>query len=286
MSRSRRPKAGSGRRRARTRAPSSARSTTPGSTTCRAGSARWAGWTPIATTSCRRSSWSSAAGSRRSTAPTSPAGCTASPRRQVRDFRRRAWVKHIFTPAPRRRSPTSCPTAGAARRRRSSARRSSACCRRCSAKMAEARRTAFVLFEIEGLSGEEIARIQSIPAQHGLDAAASRAPGVLRAGGEVSGGPGERRRNGERIARWRGRGDERARRRSAGRGDAHRPDRRRARAPARRSGRRAPTCRPRGRSGCCAAPSPTGRRRGESSACSCGSGTRPAGRRRCCCGWR
>ena len=29
--------------------------------------------------------------------------------------------------------------------------------------MAEARRTAFVLFEIEGLSGDEIARIQSIP---------------------------------------------------------------------------------------------------------------------------
>jgi len=30
-------------------------------------------------------------------------------------------------------------------------------------KMAEARRTAFVLFEIEGLSGDEIARIQDIP---------------------------------------------------------------------------------------------------------------------------
>ena len=29
--------------------------------------------------------------------------------------------------------------------------------------MAEARRTAFVLFEIEGLSGDEIARIQDIP---------------------------------------------------------------------------------------------------------------------------
>ena len=31
------------------------------------------------------------------------------------------------------------------------------------AKLAEAQRTTFVLFEIEGLSGEEIARIQEIP---------------------------------------------------------------------------------------------------------------------------
>jgi DNA-directed RNA polymerase specialized sigma24 family protein len=31
------------------------------------------------------------------------------------------------------------------------------------AKMREERRSAFVLFELEGLSGEEIARIQSVP---------------------------------------------------------------------------------------------------------------------------
>ena len=50
-------------------------------------------------------------------------------RRQVRDFRRRSWVTHIFN---RRRveCPTSWRTAAPARGRRWSTRKRSACCRR------------------------------------------------------------------------------------------------------------------------------------------------------------
>ena len=83
-------------------------------------------------------------------------------RRQVRDFRRRSWVKHIFT---RRRvdqldqlahsggSPAAALEQKEARR----------VLQAILDKMKEDRRSAFVLFEIEGLSGEEIARIQSVP---------------------------------------------------------------------------------------------------------------------------
>jgi RNA polymerase sigma-70 factor (ECF subfamily) len=83
-------------------------------------------------------------------------------RRQVRDFRRRAWVKHIFT---RRRfedpdalvSDAGGPAADLERKEE----------QRILAtilgKLREERRTAFVLFELEGLSGDEIARIQSVP---------------------------------------------------------------------------------------------------------------------------
>jgi RNA polymerase sigma-70 factor, ECF subfamily len=82
--------------------------------------------------------------------------------RQVRDFRRRAWVRHIFT---RRRAtePDVLPHAGggpvAALERKEEQR----VLQTLLMKMAEARRTAFVLFEIEGMSGDEIARVQSIP---------------------------------------------------------------------------------------------------------------------------
>ncbi len=83
-------------------------------------------------------------------------------RRQVRDFRRRAWVKHIFT-TRRVEEPDDLPHAGgnpaAALERREGQRILNAML----GKMREERRTAFVLFEIEGLSGEEIARIQSVP---------------------------------------------------------------------------------------------------------------------------
>jgi RNA polymerase sigma-70 factor (ECF subfamily) len=82
--------------------------------------------------------------------------------RQVRDFRRRAWVKHIFT---RRRAeePDVLPHAGASPAAALERKEEQRVLQMLLAKMAEARRTAFVLFEIEGLSGEEIARIQSIP---------------------------------------------------------------------------------------------------------------------------
>jgi RNA polymerase sigma-70 factor (ECF subfamily) len=82
--------------------------------------------------------------------------------RQVRDFRRRAWVKHIFT---RRRAeePDVLPHAGASPAAALERKEEQRVLQMLLAKMAEARRTAFVLFEIEGLSGDEIARIQSIP---------------------------------------------------------------------------------------------------------------------------
>ena len=83
-------------------------------------------------------------------------------RRQVRDFRRRSWVKHIFT---RRRVEDpdalqcSANGPGASLERREDQRILLAIL----GKIREERRTTFVLFEIEGLSGEEIARIQSVP---------------------------------------------------------------------------------------------------------------------------
>jgi RNA polymerase sigma-70 factor, ECF subfamily len=83
-------------------------------------------------------------------------------RRQVRDFRRRSWVRHIFTKR-RLEEPDDLPHGGstpAAALERKEDRR---LLHSMLAKMGEERRLAFVLFEIEGLSGEEIARIQSVP---------------------------------------------------------------------------------------------------------------------------
>jgi RNA polymerase sigma-70 factor (ECF subfamily) len=83
-------------------------------------------------------------------------------RRQVRDFRRRSWVRHIFTKR-RLEEPDDLPHTGstpaAALERKEDRRLLHAML----SKMREERRSAFVLFEIEGLSGEEIARIQSVP---------------------------------------------------------------------------------------------------------------------------
>jgi RNA polymerase sigma-70 factor (ECF subfamily) len=83
-------------------------------------------------------------------------------RRQVRDFRRRSWVRHIFTKR-RLEEPDDLPHAGgtpAAVLERKEDRR---ILHAMLSKMREERRSAFILFEIEGLSGEEIARIQSVP---------------------------------------------------------------------------------------------------------------------------
>jgi RNA polymerase sigma-70 factor, ECF subfamily len=83
-------------------------------------------------------------------------------RRQVRDFRRRAWARRVFT--ARRiddpdQLPTGAPGPAAALDRKQRQRALYAILM----KMREERRTAFILFEIDGLSGEEIARIQSVP---------------------------------------------------------------------------------------------------------------------------
>ena len=83
-------------------------------------------------------------------------------RRQVRDFRRRSWVKHIFT---RRRvdEPDALPHGGGNPAAALEHKEKQRILYTLLGKMQEDRRSAFVLFEIEGLSGEEIARIQSIP---------------------------------------------------------------------------------------------------------------------------
>jgi len=83
-------------------------------------------------------------------------------RRQVRDFRNRAWVKHIFT---RRRSdeldelPSHKDGPAAALEQKQKQRVLGTIL----SKMGADRRSAFVLFEIDGLSGDEIARLQGIP---------------------------------------------------------------------------------------------------------------------------
>lgn len=83
-------------------------------------------------------------------------------RRQVRDFQRRTWVKHIFN-RHRVEEPDlladgrGSPAAAFEHKERQRVLHA------LLSKMKEDRRSAFVLFEIEGLSGEEIARIQSIP---------------------------------------------------------------------------------------------------------------------------
>jgi RNA polymerase sigma-70 factor (ECF subfamily) len=82
--------------------------------------------------------------------------------RQVRDFRRRAWVKHIFT-RRRAQEPDVLPHGGTSPAAALERKEEQRVLQTLLLKMAEARRTAFVLFEIEGLSGDEIARIQEIP---------------------------------------------------------------------------------------------------------------------------
>ena len=83
-------------------------------------------------------------------------------RRKVRDARRRAWLRRIFTrdhvheldalPCDRE-SP-----AGTLERKQKQR-----VLQTILNKMNEDRRAAFVLFEIDGLSGEEIARLQGVP---------------------------------------------------------------------------------------------------------------------------
>jgi RNA polymerase sigma-70 factor (ECF subfamily) len=83
-------------------------------------------------------------------------------RRQVRDFRRRSWVKHIFN---RRRVDDLDSLQHGARGPAAALERKDdqRVLQAILAKIREERRITFVLFEIEGLSGEEIARIQNVP---------------------------------------------------------------------------------------------------------------------------
>jgi len=83
-------------------------------------------------------------------------------RRQVRDFRRRTWVKHIFT---RRRveDPDELQHGGGGPAAELERQDEGRILETILGKIREERRLTFVLFEIEGLSGDEIARIQNVP---------------------------------------------------------------------------------------------------------------------------
>lgn len=79
--------------------------------------------------------------------------------RTVRDHRRSAWIRNLFRgPAalPELTAPETDTLQSIQQRERRNA------LARVLAKMSEKRRTTFILFEVEGYSGEEIAQIQSI----------------------------------------------------------------------------------------------------------------------------
>lgn len=81
--------------------------------------------------------------------------------RQVRDFRRRTWIRRIFTREHTdavEALPDEGSSPGSALERRENQRILNALL----SKMNADRRAAFVLFEIDGLSGEEIAKIQGV----------------------------------------------------------------------------------------------------------------------------
>jgi RNA polymerase sigma-70 factor (ECF subfamily) len=83
-------------------------------------------------------------------------------RRQVRDFRRRTWVKHIFTKR-RVEEPDALVHGGGGPAVVLEHKEEQRILHLILGKIREERRSAFVLFEIEGLSGDEIARIQNVP---------------------------------------------------------------------------------------------------------------------------
>ena len=83
-------------------------------------------------------------------------------RRQVRDFGRRTWVKHIFSKA-RVTRPDDLPNAEANPAMVFERKEKQRVLYTLLQKMKADRRTTLVLFEIEGLSGQEIARLQGVP---------------------------------------------------------------------------------------------------------------------------
>ena len=80
----------------------------------------------------------------------------------VRDHRRRAWFRHLVL-GRGDVDMGELPHGAAGPERSYEQAESRALFQKVIAKMSEKRRTAFVLFEIEGYSGEEIARIQDVP---------------------------------------------------------------------------------------------------------------------------
>jgi RNA polymerase sigma-70 factor, ECF subfamily len=81
-------------------------------------------------------------------------------RRRVRDFRRLHWVRLLLNSSPPDESLAS--SAGTPEAELE-AKQHDAILLRLLSKLPEAQRAAFVLFEIDGYSGEEIARLQDVP---------------------------------------------------------------------------------------------------------------------------
>jgi RNA polymerase sigma-70 factor, ECF subfamily len=81
--------------------------------------------------------------------------------RQVRDFRRRTWIKKIFT-REHTDAVEALPDDGSSPARALERKQNQRILYGLLSKMNVDRRAAFVLFEIDGLSGEEIAKIQGV----------------------------------------------------------------------------------------------------------------------------
>jgi RNA polymerase sigma-70 factor (ECF subfamily) len=84
-------------------------------------------------------------------------------RKTVSDYRRRAWLRRMLSGVTRSLDATphiAPPISGIDALERREAQRIAA---RVLARMSQVRRSAFVLFEIEGYSGEEIAELEQIP---------------------------------------------------------------------------------------------------------------------------
>lgn len=118
-------------------------------------------------------------------------------RRKVRDFRRRAWVKHVFS---RRRldDPDLLAADGGGPAAALDQKERYRILFHLLDKMKDERRSAFVLFEIDGLSGEEIARIQGVPVNtvwtrlhHARKEFFALAAKYQRVQGRIDGRPGE-----------------------------------------------------------------------------------------------
>jgi RNA polymerase sigma-70 factor (ECF subfamily) len=85
---------------------------------------------------------------------------------QVRDYRRRAWVRRLMlqkSPELERSEVERFPVRGPDPSEQLERREVEKFLKVTLAKMTESQRTAFVLFEIEGFSGEEIAELEGIP---------------------------------------------------------------------------------------------------------------------------
>jgi RNA polymerase sigma-70 factor (ECF subfamily) len=93
--------------------------------------------------------------------PSMPAWLYGITRKTVSDYRRRAWFRRLFTGVNRSLESEPHDLAQAAQPfERWEAQR---IMQRVLARMSEVRRSAFMLFEIEGYSGEEIAELENIP---------------------------------------------------------------------------------------------------------------------------